>query len=45
MVGPGLRLLSFRQTCLLRSQDSFPLLVDIMKAYFKEQTPNLSWLA
>ena len=39
------RLLSFRQTRRLRSQASFPLLVDIMKAYFKEQTPNLSWLA
>jgi transposase len=39
------RLLSFRQTCRLRKQASFPLLVDITKAYFKEQTPNLSWLA
>jgi transposase len=39
------RLLSFRQTCRLRAQATFPLLVDIMKAYFKEQSPNLSWLA
>jgi transposase len=39
------RLLSFRQTCRLWSQATFPLLVDIMKAYFKEQTVNLSWLA
>jgi transposase len=38
-------LLSFRQTCRLREQATFPLLVDIVKAYFKEQTPNLSWLA
>jgi transposase len=39
------RLLSFRQTCRLRSQATFPLLVDTLKAYFKEQTPDLSWLA
>lgn len=38
------RLLSFRQTCRLRKQATFPLLVDTVKAYFKEQTPNLSWL-
>lgn len=38
------RLLSFRQTCRLRAQATFPLLVDILKAYFKEQSPNLSWL-
>ena len=39
------RLLSFRQTCRLRKQPTFPLLADAAKAYFKEQTPNLSWLA
>jgi transposase len=39
------RLLSFRQTCRLREQPTFPLLADAVKAYFKEQTPNLSWLA
>jgi transposase len=39
------RLLSFRQTCRLRKQPTFPLLADAVKAYFKEQTPNLSWLA
>jgi transposase len=38
------RLLSFRQTCRLRKQATFPLLVDTVKAYFKEQTPNLGWL-
>lgn len=38
------RLLSFRQTCRLRAQAAFPLLVDILKAYFKEQSPDLSWL-
>lgn len=39
------RLLSFRQTCRLRNQPTFPLLADAVKAYFKERTPNLSWLA
>lgn len=38
------RLLSFRQTCRLRNQPTFPLLVESVKAYFKEQTPNLGWL-
>jgi transposase len=39
------RMLSFRQTCRLRQQATFPLLVDTLKAYFKDQTPNLGWLA
>jgi transposase len=39
------RLLSFRQTCRLRQRATFPLLVESVKAYFKEQTPNLGWLA
>jgi len=39
------RLLSFRQTCRLRDKATFPLLVDAMKAYFKNQTPDLGWLA
>ena len=39
------RLLSFRQTCRLRNQPTFPLLADTVKASFKEQTPNLGWLA
>ena len=39
------RLLSFRQTCRIRSEPSFPLLVDIIKSYFKDQPPNLAWLA
>jgi len=38
------RILSFKQTCHMRSLASFPLLVDAMDAYFKEQKPNLSWL-
>ena len=39
------RLLTFRQTCRLQKQATFPLLVETVKSYFKEQTPNLSWLA
>jgi len=39
------RLLSFRQTCRLRKEATFPLLANAVKAYFKEQTPNLSSLA
>ena len=39
------RRLSFRQTCRLRQQATFPLLVDTVQAYFKDQTPNLGWLA
>jgi transposase len=39
------RLLSFRQTCRLRKEATFPLLADAVKAYFKEQSPNLGWLA
>ena len=38
------RILSFKQTCQMRSLPSFPLLVDAIDAYFKEQKPNLSWL-
>lgn len=39
------RLLPFRQTCWLRKLPTFPFLVDTVKAYFKEQTSNLKWLA
>jgi transposase len=38
------RILSFKQTCQMRSLASFPLLVDSIDIYFKEQEPNLSWL-
>jgi hypothetical protein len=38
--------ISFRQTCRLRNHPTppFPLLADAVKAYFKERTPNQSWL-
>lgn len=38
------RILSFKQTCSIRSVNSFPLLVDLLDSYFKEQEPDLSWI-
>jgi len=38
------RILSFKQTCSIRAQDSYPLLVNLMDSYFKEQEPDLSWI-
>ena len=38
------RILSLRQTCRLRSKQTFPVLVDAMTAYFKEQSPDLAWI-
>lgn len=38
------RILSFRQTCQMRSQPSFPLLVAALDSFFKEQDPDLSWI-
>jgi transposase len=38
------RVLSFKQTCQMRSLPSFPLLVEAIDSYFKEQKPNLDWL-
>ncbi|WP_300465591.1 IS66 family transposase [Desulfobacula sp.] len=38
------RILSFKQTCSIRSLDSFPLLVELLASYFKEQEPDLSWI-
>ena len=39
------RLLSFRQTCRIRAQATFPLLVDAFKSLFKEHPPDLAWLS
>ena len=39
------RILSLRQTCRLRSKPTFPVLVDALRAYFKGQEPDLSWIA
>lgn len=38
------RILSFKQTCQIHSLPSFPLLVDAIDSFFKEQKPDLSWL-
>jgi transposase len=38
------RILSFKQTCQIHSLPSFPLLVDAIDSFFKEQEPDLSWL-
>ena len=38
------RILSIKQTCRIKAQPVFPILVDAISAYFKEQQPNLGWL-
>ena len=38
------RILSFKQTCSIRSLDSYPILVDLIDSYFKGQEPDLSWI-
>jgi transposase len=39
------RVLSLKQTCRMRAIPVFPILVDAIDAYFKEQKPNLQWIA
>lgn len=38
------RLLTLRQTARLNGLSSYNLLVNAIECYFKEQTPNLSWI-
>ena len=38
------RILSLKQTCRIRKKPVFPILVNAIDAYFKDQTPNLGWL-
>ena len=38
------RVLSLKETCRLRGKASFPVLVDLVQSYFKEQQPNLAWI-
>jgi transposase len=38
------RMLSLKQTCHMRKIPVFPILVDAIDAYFKEQKPDLSWI-
>ena len=39
------RILSVRQTCRQRSQPTFPILVNAISSYFKQQKPSLAWLS
>jgi len=39
------RILSVKQTCRIRALPLFPILVDAIGSYFKEQQPDLGWLA
>ncbi len=38
------RILSLKETCRLKGKSSFPVLVDLVQAYFKEQQPDLAWI-
>ena len=38
------RILSFKETCRLKSKMTFPLLVDCLKSYFQNLQPDLSWI-
>jgi transposase len=38
------RILSLRQTCRLHAKSTFDVLVDAFTCFFKEQTPDLSWI-
>lgn len=38
------RILSVRETCRLRGQRSFPILVDALRAHLEQRAPDLSWL-
>jgi transposase len=39
------RILSLRQTCRLRKTRTFPVLVHALDCYFKEQQPDVTWIA
>jgi len=39
------RILTLKQTCRLRSLKTYPILVDAVRRYFKEQEPNLPWVS
>ena len=38
------RILSVKQTCRIKALPMFPILVDAIGSYFKEQQSNLGWL-
>jgi len=39
------RILSVKQTCRMRGVPVFPILLNAMDAYFKDQTPDLTWIS
>ncbi len=39
------RILSLKQTCRMRALPVFPILFNAIDAYFKDQTPDLQWVA
>ena len=39
------RILSVRQTCRLQTKRTFPVLVEAIDCYFKEQKPDLAWIS
>ena len=39
------RILSLKQTCRMRKKPVFPILVNAIDAYFKDQPPDLEWLS
>ena len=39
------RILTLRQTCRLQGRRTFPLLVEAIDRYFKEQKPDLTWIS
>ena len=39
------RILSLKQTCRMRALPVFPILVNAIDAYFKDQPPDLQWVA
>jgi len=38
------RILSLKETCRIKCKAPFPVLVDMVSAYFKEQMPDLAWI-
>jgi transposase len=38
------RILSLKQTCRMRALPVFPILVNAIDAYFKDQSPDLGWI-
>jgi len=38
------RILSFKETCRLKSKATFPVLVNCVRSYFQNSQPDLSWI-